>query len=256
MNNYYTYAYLRKDKTPYYIGKGKENRIYKKGNGEVYPPKDKSRIIFLKQNLTEEQAFKHEIYMIAVFGRKNKGTGILHNKTDGGEGSSGYKHTPKAKKNMSVKRSGKKHPNYGKTHSDETKKKMSEAKKGFTHSEETKKKIGMTSTGRRHTEKTKEIISKKTQGENNPFFGKSHSKETKEKIGLYHRGKKLSQKHKEKLLAVNKSKKLSQEHKDIISLKCKERNLGRKWWNNGQINKFVVECPGEEWISGRVRKKL
>ena len=140
MNKYYTYAYLREDKTPYYIGKGKENRIYKKGNGEIYPPKDKSRIIFLKQNLTEEQAFKHEIYMIAVFGRKDKGTGILHNKTDGGEGSSGYRHTLKAKKNMSVKRSGKKHPNYGKTHSDETRKKMSEAKKGFTHSDETRKK--------------------------------------------------------------------------------------------------------------------
>ena len=35
--------------------------------------KDKSRIIFLKQNLTEEEAFKHEIYMIAVFGRKDLG---------------------------------------------------------------------------------------------------------------------------------------------------------------------------------------
>jgi hypothetical protein len=53
------------------------------------PPKDKSRIIFLKQNLTEEEAFRHEIYMIAVFGRKDLGTGILHNRTDGGDGSSG-----------------------------------------------------------------------------------------------------------------------------------------------------------------------
>ena len=80
-NRFYTYAYLREDKTPYYIGKGKNNRAYKKGKGEVYPPKDKSRIIFLKNNLTEEEAFKHEIYMISVFGRKDLGTGILHNKT-------------------------------------------------------------------------------------------------------------------------------------------------------------------------------
>ena len=86
---YYTYAYLREDGTPYYIGKGKGKRAYKKGRDEVRPPRDKSRIILLKQNLAEEEAFKHEIYMIAVFGRKNLGTGILRNKTDGGDGGSG-----------------------------------------------------------------------------------------------------------------------------------------------------------------------
>jgi hypothetical protein len=82
---YYTYAYLREDRTPYYIGKGKGNRVYET-HRRVKPPKDKSRIIFLKQNLTEEEAFKHEIYMIALFGRKDNGTGILRNLTDGGEG--------------------------------------------------------------------------------------------------------------------------------------------------------------------------
>jgi len=84
---YYTYAYLREDRTPYYIGKGQGDRIY--STRRTYkPPKDKSRIIFLKQNLTEEEAFKHEIYMIAMFGRKDNGTGILRNMTDGGEGAS------------------------------------------------------------------------------------------------------------------------------------------------------------------------
>jgi hypothetical protein len=83
--NYYTYAYLRKDRTPYYIGKGKGKRIYSKSK-RCKPPKDKLRIIFLKQNLTEDEAFKHEKYMIAVLGRKDLGTGILHNLTDGGDG--------------------------------------------------------------------------------------------------------------------------------------------------------------------------
>jgi general stress protein YciG len=87
--NYYTYAYLREDKTPYYIGKGTENRIYST-NRRVKLPKDKSRIIFLKQNLTEEEAFKHERYMINVFGRKDLGTGILRNMTDGGDGASNW----------------------------------------------------------------------------------------------------------------------------------------------------------------------
>jgi hypothetical protein len=88
LNCYYTYAYLRENGTPYYIGKGKGNRAYSSNGRKVkIPPKD--RILFLKRNLTEEEAFKHEIYMIALYGRKDLGAGILHNFTDGGEGQSG-----------------------------------------------------------------------------------------------------------------------------------------------------------------------
>ena len=89
MNDFYTYAYLRENGTPYYVGKGRGRRIHREQGRRVkLPPKE--RRIFLKQNLTEEEAFKHEIYMIAVFGRKNMGTGILLNFTDGGEGGSGH----------------------------------------------------------------------------------------------------------------------------------------------------------------------
>ena len=88
LNNYYTYAWLREDGRPYYIGKGTGKRAYtgrgRKGNRQ--PPKDRSRVLILKRNLTEEEAFKHEIYMISVLGRKDIGTGILINLTDGGEG--------------------------------------------------------------------------------------------------------------------------------------------------------------------------
>ena len=97
-NRFYTYAYLREDRTPYYIGKGNGDRVYRKRLKGVNAPKEKSRIIFLKQNLTEEESFKHEIYMIAVFGRKDLGTGILHNRTNGGEGVSGYTHTEETKR--------------------------------------------------------------------------------------------------------------------------------------------------------------
>ena len=100
---YYTYAYLREDRTPYYIGKGQGNRAYKKDRREFKPPKDKSRIIFLKQNLTEEESFKHERYMIAVFGRKDNGTGILRNLTDGGEGGSNQG-TPEQRSEIARKR--------------------------------------------------------------------------------------------------------------------------------------------------------
>ena len=107
---FYTYAYLREDRTPYYIGKGNDRRLYKKHNG-FNPPKDKSRIIFLKQNLTEEEAFRHEKYMISVFGRKDLGTGILHNKTDGGEGICGYKFTDESRQKMKCQKVNKKWSN-------------------------------------------------------------------------------------------------------------------------------------------------
>jgi hypothetical protein len=86
---FYTYAYLRKsDRTPYYIGKGQKDRAFR-DHGKIPVPEDRNRIIFLKENITEKEAFKHEIYMIAVFGRKDLGTGILLNMTNGGEGFSG-----------------------------------------------------------------------------------------------------------------------------------------------------------------------
>jgi hypothetical protein len=84
MNCYYTYAYLKEDGTPYYIGKGKGNRWHQKHGKNCIPPKDKNRIIKLKQNITEEEAFKHEKYMIAIFGKKCNGTGVLMNIADGG----------------------------------------------------------------------------------------------------------------------------------------------------------------------------
>jgi hypothetical protein len=75
---YYTYAYLDDNNKPYYVGKGSGNRAYKP-HSNVEVPKDKSKILFLKKNLSENKAIKHEEYMIHVLGLKESG-GILENK--------------------------------------------------------------------------------------------------------------------------------------------------------------------------------
>ncbi len=139
-NKYYTYAYLREDRTPYYIGKGSNNRIYSNNGRLCNKPKDKSRIIFLKQNLTEEEAFKHEIYMIAVFGRKDLGTGILYNRTSGGEGCSGNIASEETRRKRSVGNIGKKNSK-GYKWSYEQRERLKKSTKGKCKTEEHKKSL-------------------------------------------------------------------------------------------------------------------
>jgi len=140
-NRFYTYAYLREDGTPYYIGKGCGYRISRLDGRPCGGPKDKSKIIFLKNNLTEEQAFEHEKYMISVFGRKDLKTGILHNRTDGGDGASGFIHSQDAKEKIRKSKMGENNPFYNKTHTEEAKEKIRTANKNKIISQETKNKL-------------------------------------------------------------------------------------------------------------------
>ena len=146
-NIYYVYAYLRskdsetaKAGTPYYIGKGKGVRAWEPHLGSQ-TPLDKSRIVILETGLSDLGALALERRMIRWWGRKDLNTGILFNKTDGGDGAAGMRVSDEARAKISKFQKGRKR-------SEETKRKMRKPKSeshranmGKPHSEEAKIKM-------------------------------------------------------------------------------------------------------------------
>lgn len=143
---YYVYAYLRKDGTPYYIGKGKGRRAWSKDHN-VHLPTEKFRIVIIESNLTNVGACAIERRLITWHGRKDLGTGILRNKTDGGEGATGVILSEDRKKKISLYQTGKAKP--------------WASRPG----------VANTFYGMKHTEASLKLQSKAKQGAKNPMFG-------------------------------------------------------------------------------------
>jgi group I intron endonuclease len=150
------------------------------------------------------------------------------------------------------------HPN-----KDEIFKKASLSRTGTKRTQETKNKISISQIGK--------IISAETRGKiSYALTGRHLSENVRGKIGLANKSRKIKEETRQKLSEINKGRKLSPETKQKIrekrklqiitcstSEKISKANIGRKWVNNGRVNRWVT---GNElnsfllngWFCGRI----
>lgn len=138
VEKFYTYMHTRNDTgKPFYIGKGRWNRAWdcrrsKRGaHWSNIAKKHGHTVHILAYWPTEKDAFDHEILLIESLNSLGLN---LANKTEGGEGSSGYKWSVERRERLSrsasVRMRGASNPMFGKKHSEDTRAKQRNAKRG------------------------------------------------------------------------------------------------------------------------------
>lgn len=196
-NNFYVYAYLDPRKPgkytydgleisflyePFYIGKGKENRIYAHLKESVHKKntnKHKIRkinkifkdlkinpiILKLQENICDRQSIALEKIYIKAIGRADKKLGPLTNLTDGGDGLSGQICSKKTKEKL-------RQFNLGKKLSKETIDKMSKSRSNGKIWNYGKKGMDSHNFGIKRSDKNKQNIRNAKLAEKNPMYNK------------------------------------------------------------------------------------
>jgi len=227
MDNFYTYLYRDEAGLPMYVGKGKGKRAWNHLRSKrTCPIQNKLRKLqreglspqpeFLITGIDEEFALFVEEEFIRKYGRKDNGTGILLNLTDGGEGISGYRH------------------------SDETKQIISFHSKNIT--QETRDKISVGNLGKIMS---KEACLKISQSK----LGKPRTQELKDKLRLANLGKKAKpetiEKQRVSMLGKNRRPRTEEEKKHLSEI-----NKG-KIKSPETIKKQSLALKGKPWSKAR-----
>jgi hypothetical protein len=190
---YYVYGLHYPDGRLFYVGKGKGGRIYdhvtdahakrcrnKHLQGTIRKiEKAGGRVGYKKffTALNEADALNKERELIAFHGKRTDNSGILVNLSDGGEGSSGYRHTDEAKKKVSAAHKGNTYRR-GKKMTPEQCQRVSDGHKGLASARK----------GKTHTEEAKAKMRAARAKQISPMKGKRHSEETKAKISATKQG--------------------------------------------------------------------
>lgn len=237
-NRFYSYILFRPSGVPFYVGKGQGGRCWShlRGAGKKNTWKDsiiaqaqqnelEIPIVFIAENLLEEEAHWYEMAFIKAIGRFPNGP--LVNMTGGGEGVSGLIHSSLTKAKMSrahkgirftedhrrkLSEAGKKRRlgvdqvtrlrtiHLGKPLTDAHREKLSRIFMGRVILPEVAKKIGDANRGRHHSIESRKKMSQKAKQRHPP------TPATRTKMSLARSGKPLSSVQYAKVVYANKQR--------------------------------------------------
>lgn len=158
----FVYVDCKSDGTPFYVGKGNMRRVKERGRRNQHhrniTAKHQGWYRGIAYMGDDAGARQKEMELIAAYGRTDNQTGILCNKTDGGDGSIGCIPNEQTREKMRNRYVPEEKKDFlrtlakGRKRSEETKKRMGAWQIGKVTPESTKQKISASLTGKKYSE--------------------------------------------------------------------------------------------------------